>query len=200
MMYDDLSADYDRFVDWPARLATELPLIVGRVDNPSYILDAACGTGMHAIALAQKGYAVVGADLSAQVIERARANAAAADVAVRFEVAGFGKLAWVFDLSSSSNLLPLPCQGMGRGQGGRGWGTSCDALLCLGNSLPHPLTPDALAAGLADFAACLHPGGFLLIQRSAHRHALVGGIAGRLNDSARHTGNRSRAGQTEPWV
>ena len=24
-MYDDFSADYDRFVDWPARLAVELP-------------------------------------------------------------------------------------------------------------------------------------------------------------------------------
>jgi hypothetical protein len=26
-MYDDFSADYDRFVDWPARLAAELPFI-----------------------------------------------------------------------------------------------------------------------------------------------------------------------------
>jgi hypothetical protein len=39
-----------------------------------------------------------------------------------------------------------------------------DALLCLGNSLPHILEPSALAATLADFAACLRPGGLLLLQ------------------------------------
>ena len=26
-MYDEFSADYDRFVDWPARLVIELPFI-----------------------------------------------------------------------------------------------------------------------------------------------------------------------------
>ncbi len=147
MIYDDFSADYDRFVDWPARLAVELPFIVERVANPSYILDAAC-----AIALAQKGYTVVGADLSARMIERARANAAAAGVAVRFEVAGFGELARV--------LEPLAGPAGGVTSGRRGF----DALLCLGNSLPHLLTPADLAAALADFAACLRPGGLVLIQ------------------------------------
>jgi hypothetical protein len=39
-----------------------------------------------------------------------------------------------------------------------------DALLCLGNSLPNLLTPADLAAALADFAACLRPGGLVLIQ------------------------------------
>ena len=39
-----------------------------------------------------------------------------------------------------------------------------DALLCLGNSLPHLLTPVDLAIALLDFAACLRPGGLLLIQ------------------------------------
>ena len=148
-MYDDFSADYDRFVDWPARLAVELPFIVGRVANPSCILDAACGTGMHAIALAQKGYTVVGADLSARMIERARTNAMAAGVAVRFEVAGFGELA--------RTLTPSPSPSEGEG-------SRFDALLCLGNSLPNLLTPADLAAALADFAACLRPGGLALIQ------------------------------------
>jgi glycine/sarcosine N-methyltransferase len=39
-----------------------------------------------------------------------------------------------------------------------------DAVLCLGNSLPHLLTPQALSAALADFAACLCPGGRLILQ------------------------------------
>ena len=146
-MYDSFSVDYDRFVNWPDRLATELPFIEGQLQavGACRVLDAACGTGMHAIALARQGYEVVGADLSAGMIERARANAcaeyasAAADVDVRFEVAGFGELA-------------------------ARAGTGFDAALCLGNSLPHLLTPVDLEAALADFAACLRPGGLLLIQ------------------------------------
>ena len=103
-MYDDFSADYDRFVDWAGRLAVELPFIEEQLcavvahsaSEPGRefrVLDVACGTGMHAVALAQRGYSVVGADLSAGMIERARANAAAEEVNVRFEVTGFGDLA-----------------------------------------------------------------------------------------------------------
>ena len=140
-MYDDLSVDYDRFVDWEDRLAAELPFIEQQMETAGThrVLDAACGTGMHAIALAQKGYRVVGADLSAGMIEQARSNAAQAGADVRFEIAGFG------ELSVRA-------------------GEDFDALLCLGNSLPHVLTPERLAATLDDFAACLRPGGLLLIQ------------------------------------
>lgn len=140
-MYDAFSLDYDRFVNWPARLAAEMPFIEGQLGADSlHVLDSACGTGMHAIALAQRGYTAAGADLSAPMIERARANATASATPVRFETAGFGELAGVF---------------------GRG---TFDALLCLGNSLPHLLSDPELAAALDDFAACLRPGGLLLIQ------------------------------------
>jgi glycine/sarcosine N-methyltransferase len=140
-MYDDFSADYDRFVNWPSRLAAELPFLEQQLQGVGArrVLDAACGTGMHAIALAQRGYEVVGADLSPAMIERARANAAAAGVQVRFTVAGFGQL---------STLV----------------GTGFDALLCLGNSLPHLLTPEDMAMAFFDFAVCLRPGGLALIQ------------------------------------
>ena len=140
-MYDDFSVDYDRFVDWPGRLAVELPFIERELEAAAArrVLDVACGTGKHAIALARRGYEVAGADFSAGMIERARANAMVAEVDVRFEAAGFGEL---------------------NAQVGAGF----DGLLCLGNSLPHLLTPADLAAALADFAACLRPGGLLLIQ------------------------------------
>jgi SAM-dependent methyltransferase len=140
-MYDDFSADYDRFVNWPARLAAELPFLERQLPTVGArrALDAACGTGRHAIALAQRGYAVVGADLSPAMIARARANAVADRVEVCFAVAGFGQL--------STRV-----------------GSGFDALLCLGNSLPHLLTPVDLAIALFDFAACLRPQGLLLIQ------------------------------------
>ena len=140
-MYDDFSSDYDRFVDWPGRLAVELPFIERELQavRARRVLDAACGTGMHAVALAQRGNVMVGADLSVRMIEQARANAVAASAEVRFEVAGFGEL-------------------------GARVGSGFDAVLCLGNSLPHLLNPGDLASALADFAACLRPGGLILIQ------------------------------------
>jgi glycine/sarcosine N-methyltransferase len=144
-MYDTFSADYDRFVNWPARLEYELPFVQRQLESASArsVLDAACGTGMHAIALARRGYAAAGADLSAPMIVRAIENAAAAEVSVRFAPAGFGDLSRLFQ-----DVPSFPF----------------DALLCLGNSLPHLLSPDLLAQALADFAACLRPGGLALIQ------------------------------------
>jgi len=144
-MYDSLSKDYDYFVNWPERLAYEMPFIEAQIRSvvgeayPVKVLDAACGTGMHVIALAQAGFAAAGADLSAGMIERAIANAAAAGVQADFQTAGFGALA------------------------GRFFGY--DALLCLGNSLPHVLSISELAKTLTDFAACLRPGGLLLVQQ-----------------------------------
>ena len=61
-------------------------------DRPVRVLDAACGTGMHAIELARRGYQVSGADLSAGMIARAVENAREAGVEVDFRAAGFGEL------------------------------------------------------------------------------------------------------------
>jgi glycine/sarcosine N-methyltransferase len=146
-LYDQLASDYDRFNNWENRLAAELPFIeqfLNGIPNPAgaplKVLDSACGTGMHSIALTGRGYTVSGADLSAPMVESARANAAQAGVQMRFEAAGFGSLAATFGSSSF------------------------DALVCLGNSLPHVLTQPELRLALNDFADCLRPGGRLLIQ------------------------------------
>jgi len=92
MLYDAFSTDYDRFVNWPGRLAVEMPFLGSRLreSGARRVLDAACGTGMHAIAMAKLGFEVAGADLSAGMIERARANAAASGLSVQFEEAGLG--------------------------------------------------------------------------------------------------------------
>ncbi len=139
-LYDALAEDYDRFVNWAGRLAHELPFFTSlfREHGVQHLLDAACGTGRHAIALARQGYRLTGADLSAAMVQRARANAAAAGVDVPFAQTGLGHLATL--------------------------GETFDAVLCLGNSLPHLLTAEAVSAALNDFAACLRPGGLLVIQ------------------------------------
>lgn len=146
-MYDALSRDYDRFVNWQERLAYEMPFLVQILGSISpakgrklRILDSACGTGMHAIALAQQGYEVVGSDLSPAMIARAKQNAEQAGVQVRFETAGFGEQVALFGKES------------------------VDAVLCLGNSLPHLLTESELFNALTDFYHLVRPPGVVLIQ------------------------------------
>lgn len=146
-MYDALSEDYDRFVNWQERLAYELPFleqVLKSIPTPAgrklNLLDTACGTGMHAIALAQRGYEVAGSDLSPNMIAQARQNAARAGVQVRFERAGFGEQTAVF--------------------GEKRFG----AVFCLGNSLPHLLSEDDVLRALSDFFNLLRSPGVLLIQ------------------------------------
>ena len=146
-MYDAFSDTYDRFVNWPSRLAFEMPFIETQLATLSsggypvlHLLDAACGTGWHAISLAQRGHQVTGADLSAGMVAQAQSNALKNQVQVRFITAGFNQLAQT------------------AGSGGY------DAVLCLGNSLPHVSGADALRESLENFAACLRPGGLLILQ------------------------------------
>ncbi|MCS6906856.1 MAG: methyltransferase domain-containing protein [Anaerolineales bacterium] len=146
-MYDALSQDYDRFVNWQERLAYELPFLEKILDSIPIpegkklrILDTACGTGMHAIALARRGYAVVGSDLSPKMIAQAKQNAEHAGVQVRFETVGFGEQATLFGEQSF------------------------DAVLCLGNSLPHLLTEEDVIRALTDFYHLLRPSGIVVIQ------------------------------------
>jgi len=195
-LYDALSDDYDRFVNWENRLAYEMPFIertLRKVDA-CRVLDVACGTGMHAIELARCGYKVVGADPSVPMIERAREKGSVGDLAhgeVRFIVAGFGELVEKLALSPVlREACPEPSPRARPEQSRRvegpvlssvegpvlssvegpvlssveGLSDPFDAVLCLGNSLPHALTAGDLSDALADFAAVLRTGGLLLIQ------------------------------------
>jgi glycine/sarcosine N-methyltransferase len=145
--YDQFSQYYDRFVNWKARLALEIPFLASELSSPEHelegkisILDAACGTGHHAIALAAQGFECAGADFSGNMIEIARTNAQAASQEVLFRKAGFGQLVQAFDRQSF------------------------DGLICLGNSLPHILDEAKMVAALVDFKTLLRPGGKLIIQ------------------------------------
>jgi SAM-dependent methyltransferase len=151
-LYDELSSDYDRFVNWERRLATELPFIEEQLGGigAERVLDAACGTGQHAIALAQRGYEVVGTDVSEGMIAQARQNAAAEGLKVTFAQAGFGE-------SAAAVKGPF------------------DAVLCLGNSLPHVLTRKELRVTLDDWASVLRRGGLLFVQTRNFDRVLASG-------------------------
>jgi SAM-dependent methyltransferase len=69
--------------------------------TPGRALDVGCGEGADAVWLAQRGWDVIGLDVSATALARAIAHAATAGAAVRFEHAGLLDFAWTsgrFDL------------------------------------------------------------------------------------------------------
>ena len=138
--YDRLARVFDVMTDWQKRLALEMPFLRLTLDKnrAQRILDTACGTGWHAIALAQRGYRTAGCDASPGMIEMARKNADRAGVEVDFEVADF------FRLDKFPQIF--------------------DAVLCLGNSLPHLLLQEELVKALGQMRGRLHRGGVLILH------------------------------------
>jgi SAM-dependent methyltransferase len=140
---------YDEFVsvyDWvvPDELLTPdgsaaafLPYLDG-VTPGARVLDCACGTGLLAVGLAQRGFEVTATDASARMIERTRALAAETrvDIAVR-------ECLW----------QDLPAQGF----------APFSAVLCIGNSLAHAEGGDARRTALSAMAGLLEPGGALVL-------------------------------------
>jgi glycine/sarcosine N-methyltransferase len=137
--YDALAPMFDVMTDWEARLAAEGPFLKSVLEEAGArrVLDAACGSGGHALWLARQGYEVTGADGSPVMIALAQQKAAADGLGVPFVV---------------SDLANLQVS------------AAYDAVLCLGNSLPHLLTQDDLVAALRGMAGVLRPGGVLVLQ------------------------------------
>lgn len=76
-------------------------------DKTKLILDIGCGTGRHAIELAKQGYKVVGVDLSASQLKRAREKAQKAEVKVDF----IQKDARQLDFNDEFDLVIMICEG-----------------------------------------------------------------------------------------
>ena len=138
--YNRLARVFDVMTDWEKRLALEMPFLQRTLDQNGArsVLDTACGTGWHTIALAQRGYRAAGCDASPVMIEMARENAAKAKTGARFEVADFSQL----DKFSET----------------------FDTVLCLGNSLPHLLSREALVKALQQMRGKLRAGGVLILH------------------------------------
>jgi len=146
-MYDGLAEAYDEI--FPVNPATLARLEALGVGPGSRALDVGCATGSHAIELARRGVSALGVDPAEALVARARARAAEAfpagsfppgAVPPRFGVAG------MLDFARFAGAGPF------------------DALLCLGNTLPHLGSAAELASFLEAAAAALEGGGLLLLQ------------------------------------
>jgi glycine/sarcosine N-methyltransferase len=140
-LYDTLGSQYDEMISWEARYNREASFfrdLFAKV-GVHRVMDAACGTGMHARWFAEWGLDVVAADPSPAMMEASAHNTAG--LSVELLQAGFGEL-----------------RGAAQGE--------FDAVVCLGNSLPHVLSDEELHASVADFRALLRPGGVLVIHNN----------------------------------
>lgn len=141
--YDDLAPLYHLiFPNWSdsiRRQGEQLDRVI-QSEWPGHrrVLDVSCGIGTQSLALAGRGYSVVGADLSARQIERARREADLRDLTVDFSVG---------DMRAAH----------------KDHGTGYDLVISCDNSVPHLLNDDDLLLAFQQFLACLRPGGGCVI-------------------------------------
>ena len=139
--YDELAAEYDGITD-QAQRSTAAGEFVEQLTSRYAIrsaVDVACGTGLYSLILAKLGVDTIGADISAKMLQQADKRSRHAGLDVQWLEASMQEL---------DSHLPA----------------KCDAVLCMGNSLPHLLDDEGLHAALGAFRRSLNPGGVLAIH------------------------------------
>ena len=147
--YDELATDYDGMTKFTQRFERTKRLMEkwhSRFQFSS-VLDVACGTGLHSCVLAQMGVSTTGADISLQMLKKAKHNAARCGAHVE----------WI---QSPMQELGIHCH------------KTFDAIFCFGNSLPHLLTKSDLEKALTNFAALLKKDGIFVAQLLNYRRIL----------------------------
>ena len=139
--FDDISLAYDNSIDWESRLGREMPLLLSLIENTENprVLDMACGSGRHSVALAARGAEVIGIDSSKSMIQAAEIHAKEQDVTPEFTVA---------DMKNVKDTVE---------------GTF-DLIVCLGNSLALVNDIDTLKHVVKDVFNLLKDGGSFVAQ------------------------------------
>ncbi|HZD79113.1 MAG TPA: class I SAM-dependent methyltransferase [Actinomycetota bacterium] len=141
--FDALAGEYHLLLDdWWEAAETHGRIIGGLLREHGVppgegLLDCTCGIGTQALPLARQGYRVLGTDLSAAAIARARKEAKERGIQVELAVS---------DVRQVHRLVPSPVE----------------AVIACDNSFAHLLTKDDLRAALRSVRACLAPGRLFL--------------------------------------
>lgn len=123
---------------WSERMVAFVGDLLPRYDcAPRTVLDLACGTGTAALRFAARGYAVVGIDGSARMLDVARQKATDANAPVRF-----------IQQDMRTFVAPAPV----------------DLLTCFYDSLNYLTDSDDLARAFACMRAALAPGGLVIFD------------------------------------
>jgi len=137
---------YDGIINWEKRLAREMPLLEELARSAGRrVLVPACGTGGHVVALAQRGFHVLGFDADEAAVEftRQRISRSASAIAA---AGGEARVA-VLQMEDAHQL-----------------DTAHDAAFCLGNALPGLSAPGQLLAAMQGIAGALRAGGLFFTQ------------------------------------
>lgn len=148
-IYGELTEKYDVLSSWEERLDTEVNFFkrLFTENDVESVLDCACGTGRHVIALHKVGFNVVGSDIDPYMIKQARENAKSRNVPVRFKVSDFKNLNTNFN-------------------------TTFDAVLCTGNSLSHVLKDKEVQKSVHEMYKMLDQEGILILHLKNYQKLL----------------------------
>ncbi len=143
--YRDLACEYDWLYDDDALTdgsAITRPAVAGllqRFGPGCAVLDAACGTGVDAAALARRGFHVRAADGSEAMVEVAAARFRRERLAIPVQQCLWGDLPDTID-------------------------ERFDVVLCMGNALVHAAGKDAMVEALTGLRRMTGPGGHVVIH------------------------------------
>ncbi len=144
-LYGLLAERYDNFFPLdPAAACWAEGLARGRGSPVPRVLETGCATGSLAVRLAERGCSVEGIDLDEGLLAQAQKKRKALPKAER------GRLSFTrLDLRDARKAFEPG---------------SFDAVLCLGNTLPHLSGPEEINAALEGFRSLLRPGGAIGLQ------------------------------------
>ncbi len=139
--YDEFVALHDQLVSFKNRKARELPFWMKLTQSfhIQNILDISCGTGHHAIMFKEMGLRVDAMDLSGPMLAKARENAASEHLPITFKRGDFRQI---------RDTYP----------------DTYDAIVCLGNSLPHMKGEEEVGRVLQEVVAHLVTSGLFVVE------------------------------------
>ncbi|KKI91468.1 hypothetical protein WQ54_14435 [Bacillus sp. SA1-12] len=140
--YDNIAEKYHWFFSsWDDVMERQMKNLVPQLRNynADTILDCSCGTGLQAIGLAKVGFDVVGTDLSQNMLDKAQRNATEAKVNLRLLKSDLREL--------NSNVVGL-----------------FDAVICMGNSIPHLMSEIDLKKALKNIYNCVNQSGVAIFE------------------------------------
>jgi SAM-dependent methyltransferase len=150
--YDGLARDYEVVYggEWERAVGQQGDaldrLIRTSIPDARSVLDCACGIGTQVIGLADRGYRVVGTDLSRGAIDQARQQARRFGVDAAFAVADFR------DLSAIEGRF--------------------DVVVCCDNALAHLLNPADVITAIKQMHGKLNPAGLVIVTMRDFDRAL----------------------------
>lgn len=159
--YEEISPYYDYIFPAGEEQLKLISDIAG--EPPKRILDIACGTGAYSVRLAQAGHNVWGMDFDAEMIRLARSKAARNNVQAAFFTGDMLELdKAIGNVGPGSASLGGP-GGLGSASPGS-TGNKFDCIFCIGNSIVHLGSKDAIRTAVIKMKEQLAPGGSIVLQ------------------------------------